>query len=74
MYLTPIDDDNLSFSSYLLLSSQACVAGTTFSASGSGSTPCNACTAGATCLFGVKTACTKTTDTVCQVYDKVCFK
>jgi len=51
--------------SFLLLSIQ-CVAGTSFSASGN-EPGCQTCAADATCTAGVKTACTKTTDTVCHV-------
>ena len=42
----------------------ACVAGTTWSASGT--SPCTTCAATATCTAGVKTACTATADTVCN--------
>ena len=42
----------------------ACVAGTTWSASGT--SPCTTCAASATCTAGVKTACTATADTVCN--------
>ena len=42
-----------------------CTTGSTFSASGNA--PCKTCAADATCTAGVKTACTKTTDTVCNV-------
>ena len=42
----------------------ACVAGTTWSASGT--SPCTTCAATATCTAGVKTACRVTADTVCN--------
>ena len=44
-----------------------CVAGTSFSASGSGYAPCTTCAEASTCgAAGVKTACTQTTNTVCE--------
>ena len=42
----------------------ACAAGTTWSAAGTA--PCALCAADATCLTGVKTACTATANTVCN--------
>ena len=42
-----------------------CAAGSTFNA-GTGKAPCAACAAAGTCTKGVKTACTATTDTVCN--------
>ena len=42
-----------------------CLAGSTFNA-GTGKAPCAACATDDTCTNGVKTACTTTTDTVCN--------
>jgi hypothetical protein len=55
--------DKTSFSTSL--TGPDCVAGSTFNA-GTGKAPCAACAAAGTCAKGVKTACTATTDTVCN--------
>ena len=62
---TDCTDSDGGNSTYECRAPSACVAGSTWSATGNA--PCSACAATSTCATGVKSACTKTTNTECHV-------